>query len=92
MTDLPETIQRLLADLKRRHVSRVGLVYMVVAWIAIQVASVTFPTLHLPAWTLTLVVVLVLVGLPGYDVASAIHRDAELVDLPAEEQPGNDGP
>ncbi len=64
MVDLPNSLQTLLAELKRRHVFRVALVYTVVSWVAMQVAAVTFPALHLPSWTLTLVVVLLLAGLP----------------------------
>lgn len=64
MNSLFVSLQHFLAELKRRHVFRVALVYLLVGWIAMQVASVTFPALHLPAWTLTLVVVLVLAGLP----------------------------
>lgn len=64
MVDLKDSLQSLLAELKRRHVFRVALVYIVVSWVAMQVASVTFPALHLPSWTLTLVVVLLLAGLP----------------------------
>lgn len=51
-------------ELRRRRVIRVGLVYLVAAWLIIQVAQTTFPALLLPGWSVTLVVVLVVVGFP----------------------------
>lgn len=53
-----------LAELRRRKVIRVALVYAVVAWLLIQVAETTFDPLNLPDWTLTLVVMLVILGFP----------------------------
>ena len=35
----------LLAELKRRNVFKVGGAYLVVAWLAVQAASIGFPTL-----------------------------------------------
>src|SRR5436190_2251467 len=52
------------AELKRRHVYRVAVAYAVVGWLIIQVATSVFPVLQIPAWTLRLVVVLVLLGFP----------------------------
>ncbi len=43
---------------------RVAAVYAIVAWLIVQIVAVSFPALHLPGWTVTLVVVLVLVGFP----------------------------
>lgn len=43
---------------------RVAAVYAVVAWLTVQVASVTFPHLSLPPWTITLVIVLAATGFP----------------------------
>ena len=52
----------LIAELKRRNVFRVGVAYAIVAWLLIEVASVVLPALHLPDWTLTLLVFLVVSG------------------------------
>jgi len=54
----------LLRELKRRKVFRVAGVYAVVAFVVVQVADIVFPALHLPAWTVTLVVALALLGFP----------------------------
>jgi TolB-like protein/Flp pilus assembly protein TadD len=53
-----------LSQLKERKVIRVGIVYIVVGWIVIQVGEVTFEALILPPWTLTLLIVSVLLGFP----------------------------
>ena len=53
-----------IAELKRRRVFRVAGAYLVVGWIALQVASTLVPALHLPGWAVTLVAVLLIVGFP----------------------------
>ncbi len=54
----------LIAELKRRNVFRVGVAYGIVAWLLIEITATTFPILKLPDWSVTLVTVLVLIGLP----------------------------
>jgi len=51
-------------ELKRRNVFRVAIVYAVAAWLLIQIIATTFPILHLPDWSVTLVTVLILAGFP----------------------------
>ncbi len=53
-----------LAELKRRHVVRVGLTYAAVAFAIVQGADLAFPRLGLPDWTITFVLALTLLGLP----------------------------
>jgi Tol biopolymer transport system component/TolB-like protein len=55
---------RFVAELRRRRVSRVAAAYGVIAWLLIQIASDVFPALRLPEWTVTLAVVLLLLGFP----------------------------
>ncbi len=57
-------LREFLVELRRRKVYRVAVVYAVVAFVIWQAAEIAFPALHLPEWTLTLVVVLTLVGFP----------------------------
>lgn len=52
------------AELKRRKVFRVAAVYLVAAWLVVQVAGTTFEPMGLPAWTLKLVITLVVLGFP----------------------------
>ncbi len=53
-----------LAELKRRRVIRVLVLYAVVGWVVVEVSSTVLPALNLPTWTVTLVIVLVGLGLP----------------------------
>ena len=54
----------LIAELKRRNVFRVGVAYGIVAWLLVEVASVVLPALHLPDWTLTFLIIVILAGFP----------------------------
>jgi len=54
----------LIAELKRRHVLKVGAAYLVVAWIAVQVASIAFPTFEAPAWVLRVFILIAMLGFP----------------------------
>jgi len=67
-----------LEELKRRKVIRVVVAYVIVGWLLIQVAETTFDPMGLPPWSLTLVIVLVILGLPlatilawGFDLTSS---------------------
>jgi TolB-like protein len=51
-------------ELKRRHVVRVAVVYAVAAWLIIQIAVATFPSLYIPQWALSLVIMCVILGFP----------------------------
>jgi len=52
------------SQLKDRKVIRVGIVYLIVGWVMMQVGEVTFEALGLPSWALTLLIILVLLGFP----------------------------
>jgi TolB-like protein len=64
MTDTNATIARWFAELRRRKVVRVAIVYIVIAWLLIQVADATFETIGLPTWANRLVIVLAMLGFP----------------------------
>ncbi|NIP82515.1 MAG: hypothetical protein GWM90_26160, partial [Gemmatimonadetes bacterium] len=57
-------MQQILRELSRRRVFRVAGLYVVVAWLVVQVAETTFPLLSLPDWSVTLALALALVGFP----------------------------
>ncbi len=57
-------IARLVAELKRRRVFRVLLVYGAVSYMLAEGSSIVLPALELPPWTLTFVIVLLILGLP----------------------------
>jgi TolB-like protein len=51
-------------ELRRRNVVKVGAAYAIVAWLLLQIATNAFPALQLPAWTVTFVTLLLLLGFP----------------------------
>ncbi len=53
-----------LAELKRRNVVRVAILYTIVGWLVLQIADLVIPALGIPPWGLSLAVVLVALGLP----------------------------
>lgn len=57
-------MQGFLAELKRRNVVRVGIVYLAAAWLILQVVNNVTPALRLPDWVASLTVVVLAIGLP----------------------------
>jgi DNA-binding winged helix-turn-helix (wHTH) protein/TolB-like protein len=53
-----------IEELKRRHVFRAAVVYLLVAWGILQLADIVVPALRLPDWAITLVLALLVLGLP----------------------------
>jgi TolB-like protein len=51
-------------ELKSRNVFKVGIAYVIVAWIVIQIADVLAPQLRLPEWTPRMVTFIILLGFP----------------------------
>src|SRR6476469_2803700 len=51
-------------ELKKRKVARVGLAYLVGAWLGVQVASIALPAFDAPVWVLRVVILLVALGFP----------------------------
>jgi TolB-like protein len=52
------------SELKRRKVFKVGAAYLVVAWLAVQAASIGFPAFDAPPWALRIFILVVLLGFP----------------------------
>lgn len=88
-----ERIKRFFSELRRRKVIRVAVAYLAVSLILIGLASDAFPALQLPPWTVTLVVVLILLGFPlvivltwVFDITpSGLERTVELAATDGEE-------
>ncbi len=84
-------LERWFAEMRRRKVFRVVVVYLVVAWLLVQVADAVFEPMGLPAWTLKLVITLVALGFPlacalawAFDVtAKGIERTPDADPAPA---------
>ena len=60
MSDKPS----FFAELKRRHVVRVGLAYVVVSWLLLQLAAILFPAFGAPHWAIRLLFAFLVIGLP----------------------------
>jgi len=58
------SVKQFLSELRRRRVIRAVGLYVLVAWMVIQVGEATFESMSLPDWSLRLVIVLVLLGFP----------------------------
>jgi len=76
----------LLAELKRRNVIRMAGLYLVGAWLLVQVAGTVLPIFHTPGWALQALVTLVVIGFVPMLVFAwvfeltpeGIKRDAEV--------------
>ena len=54
----------LFTELTRRKVFKVGAAYLVVAWLAVQAASIGFPAFDAPSWALRIFILVSLLGFP----------------------------
>jgi adenylate cyclase len=57
-------LQNFFAELKRRKVFKVGAAYLIVAWLAVQAASIGFPAFDAPPWALRIFILIALLGFP----------------------------
>jgi len=54
----------LFSELKRRNVVRVGIAYVVLGWVTVQIAQLLFEAFGTPDWVIKTVIVLVGIGFP----------------------------
>ena len=66
-------IDKILKQLKNRKVFRSLAIYAGFAFVLIQVCSIVFPSLLLPDWTMTFLIVLVIIGFPTTFILSWIY-------------------
>jgi len=52
------------SELKRRNVYKVAVAYLIVGWLAVQVATQVFPFLEIPNWVVRLVIAVIAIGFP----------------------------
>ncbi len=57
-------MSNLFQELKRRNVFRVGLAYVVTAWLIVQVADVALEAFDTPAWVMKTLLLLLIMGFP----------------------------
>ena len=79
------------AELRRRHVFRVGLAYIVVAWLVVQVVNNLIPLMGIPLWAGKLILLALVAGFPvalvlawAYEMTpDGLKRDTGPSDAPA---------
>lgn len=54
----------LFAELKRRNVVRVGIAYVVVAWLILQFSDLVLENINAPGWVIKTIMLLLAIGLP----------------------------
>ena len=52
----------LFAELRRRNVIRMAGLYLVAAWVIVQVAETVLPTFEVPAWVLRAIIIVIALG------------------------------
>src|SRR6058998_435650 len=57
-------LSKFFTELKRRKVFKVGAAYLIVAWLAVQAASIGFPAFDAPPWALRIFILIALLGFP----------------------------
>jgi adenylate cyclase len=78
-------------ELKRRHVFRVTITYIIVAWLMLQVADVILDKIGVPDWTFKVILVFLVIGFPiavmlawAYDLTpQGLQRTEDLDEEPA---------
>jgi TolB-like protein/Flp pilus assembly protein TadD len=55
---------KIIAELKRRHVFRIAIAYVVVSWLVLQVSDVILNNISAPAWVFRVIMLLVGIGFP----------------------------
>lgn len=76
------------AELKRRNVFKVGVAYIIVAWLLIQVVSIIVPAYQAPAWVMPIFITLISIGFPlALILAWAFELTPEGIKITASEGP-----
>lgn len=93
----PSPFERFWSELRRRRVIRVAVVYVVVGWIIIEVASTVLPPMNLPDWSVKLVIILIALGFPiavimGWMIDIGPHGLERTVALPQAAMPAGSAP
>ncbi len=81
-------MRKIIKELRRRNVFKVGLAYLVVMWLLLQVTDVISSILVLPEWAPKLVLLLLLVGfIPALILAWAFELTADGIKPSGEAEP-----
>ena len=63
----------IFTELKKRKVFNSAAIYLATAFVILQVAQIIIPALHIPSWTLSFIVVLLILGFPIIVIFSWIY-------------------
>ena len=63
----------IFTELKKRKVFKSAAIYLATAFVILQVAQIIIPALHIPSWTLSFIVVLLILGFPIVVIFSWIY-------------------
>ncbi|MDH4015150.1 MAG: tetratricopeptide repeat protein [Chromatiales bacterium] len=85
---------KFIAELKRRHVFRIGIAYIVVAWLVLQVSDVILNNITAPDWVFRVIMLLVGIGFPlvlvvawAYELTpEGLKREKSAAEIAASEQ------
>jgi len=66
-------LKNYIEELKRRHVFKSGIAYLIVAWLIAQIASIVLPTFEAPAYIMKILLFLLFIGFPINLVVSWIY-------------------
>jgi hypothetical protein len=72
----------LLSELRRRNVIRMAALYLVVAWLIVQVAGTVLPMFGVPAWVARAIVILLALGFVPAVVFAWLYSDPPFFDPP----------
>lgn len=93
MSDRQNKFIQFWQELKRRKVIKANAMYLATAFIILEVVDIITPALHLPSWTVTLVLVLLAVGFPIsiilswiFDVTTEGFIKTESVEIPEQKR------
>ncbi len=64
----------LFAELKRRNVIKVAVLYIIASWLVLQVADVLFPALGVPGWGLRFIIGFLILFFPVAVIFSRIYE------------------
>ena len=66
-------LKKYIDELKRRHVFKAGLAYLIVAWLIAQIASIVLPTFEAPGYIMKILLFLLFIGFPINLIISWIY-------------------
>jgi TolB-like protein len=73
LTDNPLNLKKYIAELKKRHVFKAGLAYLIGAWVFSEVAALVLDSFEAPPYIMKTILVVLIVGLPVWLVFSWVY-------------------